>query len=149
VVCCDLYVSKQTSGTLFFQKDKKEAPWDSESVTASVTTAVASNVTQTQTTAATKDINDNCDIACIGFDRFGKIRLIDFTEEEESLFSSEVVLEKWKFGTINHNIEKIIGVPEFKLLNSPWWTMEGSNERHLEARRLVIGIMEFMWNLGW
>ena len=142
----DLYSSQRTAATLFFQsKPPCIEPYSSSS--SSDDDNEEDGKADDENIA--EDANVMTEICCIGFHNTDKIRLYQFSSEEANGLSNDVISKNWKFGIIKDNVQKFIGIPEFKLAESPWWTFETSNEHHLEARRLVLGIFNYMWHRGY
>ena len=141
----DLYSSQRTAATLFFQSNPCMEPYSSSS-----SEDDDDNEDGNEVEGNEENTNNNTmtEICCIGFHNTDKIRLYQFSSEEATELSKEVISKKWKFGVLKDNVEKFPGIPEFKLAESPWWTFETSNEHHLEARRLVLGILNYMWHRG-
>ena len=85
------------------------------------------------------------EMACFSFHHADKLRLIN-VPDDVACDVSDVIHQYWKFGLINNNIDKH-GVPEYKFHQTPWITIqEANNEQHLAARKLMMGILKFMYD---
>ena len=113
----DLYSTQQTAGTLFFQP--KAEP--------------------------DKDNDKDTEICCIGFHGYDKLRLYDVPADlRDGLVG--VMSRNWKYGMEERdgNNEKYAGVPEYKLKEMPWNTLETNNDHNLASRKLIMSILDYM-----
>ncbi|KAG9504892.1 hypothetical protein J7337_004871 [Fusarium musae] len=81
--------------------------------------------------------------ACMTFNMFDRIRLINFTEAEVSAIK-EVVAARWPAG-ISH-VQPYGESMEFRLRGRPWLHRSGGND---DSRRLMLRILEKLFDMGW
>ncbi|KAF4501087.1 hypothetical protein FAGAP_2672 [Fusarium agapanthi] len=81
--------------------------------------------------------------ACMTFNMFDRIRLINFTEAEVSAIK-EVVAARWSPG-LSH-VQPYGESMEFRLRGSPWLHRSGGND---DSRRLMLRILEKLFDMGW
>ncbi|KAI1014949.1 hypothetical protein LB503_004081 [Fusarium chuoi] len=81
--------------------------------------------------------------ACMTFNMFDRIRLINFTESEVSGIK-EVVAERWSAG-LSH-VQPYGESMEFRLRGRPWLHRSGGND---DSRRLMLRILEKLFDMGW
>ncbi|KAF5689033.1 hypothetical protein FDENT_4535 [Fusarium denticulatum] len=81
--------------------------------------------------------------ACMTFNMFDRIRLINFTEVEVSAIK-EVVAARWSAG-LSH-VQPYGESMEFRLRGRPWLHRSGGND---DSRRLMLRILERLFDMGW
>ncbi|KAF5625029.1 hypothetical protein F52700_9404 [Fusarium sp. NRRL 52700] len=81
--------------------------------------------------------------ACMTFNMFDRIRLINFTEAEVSGIK-EVVASHWSAG-LSH-VQPYGESMEFRLRGRPWLHRSGGND---DSRRLMLRILERLFDMGW
>ncbi|KAK2932015.1 hypothetical protein FoTM2_006472 [Fusarium oxysporum f. sp. vasinfectum] len=81
--------------------------------------------------------------ACMTFNMFDRIRLINFTEAEVSGIK-EVVAARWSPGLAH--VQPYGESMEFRLRGRPWLHRSGGND---DSRRLMLRILEKLFDMGW
>ncbi|KAI7769542.1 hypothetical protein LZL87_011426 [Fusarium oxysporum] len=81
--------------------------------------------------------------ACMTFNMFDRIRLINFTEAEVSGIK-EVVAARWSPGLAH--VQPYGESMEFRLRGRPWSHRSGGND---DSRRLMLRILEKLFDMGW
>ncbi|RKK17609.1 hypothetical protein BFJ70_g7281 [Fusarium oxysporum] len=81
--------------------------------------------------------------ACMTFNMFDRIRLINFTEAEVSGIK-EVVAAQWSPGLAH--VQPYGESMEFRLRGRPWLHRSGGND---DSRRLMLRILEKLFDMGW
>ncbi|KAF5962432.1 hypothetical protein FBULB1_14178 [Fusarium bulbicola] len=81
--------------------------------------------------------------ACMTFNMFDRIRLINFTEAEVSAIK-EVVADRWSPG-LSH-VQPYGESMEFRLRGRPWLHSCDGND---DSRRLVLRILDKLFDMGW
>ncbi|KAF4984119.1 hypothetical protein FZEAL_612 [Fusarium zealandicum] len=81
--------------------------------------------------------------ACISFNESDRIRLISFSEREIAAVQ-EVITTRWSRGI--SSMRTYAGSHEFRVYGSPWdYSLNGNDD----ARRLVLRILERLYDMGW
>jgi hypothetical protein len=96
-----------------------------------------------QETMASSPLIFKTQFACMTFNMSDRIRLINFTEAEASGIK-EVVTARWSLGLVH--VKPYGESMELWLRGRPWSHRAGGND---DSRRLVLGILERLFDMGW